>query len=144
MGLIELASGNSVWRGLDYYERKKIVSWEKTGEHTYSGKVSGSNGETYDVLIDKEHPRKSKCNCPFADGRRVICKHMIGLLFTVEPKQATDFLKAVEEYEAEEELREQQHYEDLKEYVYSLSKAELQQLYLDALIELEYMRDERR
>ena len=143
MGLIELASGNSVWRGMDYYERKKIVSWEKTGENTYSGKVAGSNGEIYDVLIDKEHPRKSKCNCPFADGRRVICKHMIGLLFTAEPKQAEDFLKAVEEYEAEEELREQQHYEDLKEYVYSLSKAELQNLYLDALMELEYLRDHR-
>lgn len=143
MGLIELASGNSVWRGLDYYERKKIVSWEKVGEQAYSGKVSGSNGETYVVLIDKEHPRKSKCNCPFADGRRVICKHMIGLLFTVEPKQAADFRKAVEEYEAEEELREQQYYEDLKEYVYSLSKTELQSLYLDALMELEYMRDSR-
>ena len=40
MGLIELASGRSVWRGLDYYERKKVVSWEKTGEYTYSGKVA--------------------------------------------------------------------------------------------------------
>ena len=23
MGLIEMASGNSVWRGMDYYENKK-------------------------------------------------------------------------------------------------------------------------
>ncbi len=137
MGLIELASGNSVWRGMDYYESKKIVFWEKTGLFTYNGKVSGSKGEIYDVEIDKEHPRKSKCNCPFADGRRVICKHMIGLLFTAEPNVAEDFMKKVEEYEAEEELREQQHYEELREYVNSLSKAELQELYYEALVELE-------
>ena len=24
MGLIELASGNSVWRGMDYYKNKKV------------------------------------------------------------------------------------------------------------------------
>ena len=137
MGLIEVASGNSVWRGMDYYENKKVISWESTGSSTYKGKVSGSSKEIYDVEIDKEHPRKSKCNCPFAEGRRVICKHMIGLLFTAEPKQAEDFLKEVEEYEAEEELCEQQHYEDLRQYVNSLTKAELRELYFDALIQLE-------
>lgn len=137
MGLIEIASGNSVWRGLDYYERKKIVSWEQTGEASYKGRVSGSNGKVYDVEIDKAHPRKSKCSCPFADGRRVVCKHMIGLFFTTEPKQAEDFLRKAEEYEAEEELREQQHYEDLRRYVNSLTKEELRALYLDALIQLE-------
>ena len=29
MGLIEVASGNSVWRGLDYYNDKKVESWKK-------------------------------------------------------------------------------------------------------------------
>ena len=27
MGLIEIASGDSVWRGLDYYNEKKVVTW---------------------------------------------------------------------------------------------------------------------
>ena len=27
MGLIEIASGDSVWRGMDYYENHKVVSW---------------------------------------------------------------------------------------------------------------------
>ena len=31
MGLIEIASGNSVWRGMDYYENHKVVSWNKSG-----------------------------------------------------------------------------------------------------------------
>ena len=35
MGLIELASGNSVWRGMDYYNDKKVISWEKTGPEDY-------------------------------------------------------------------------------------------------------------
>jgi uncharacterized Zn finger protein len=141
MGLIDIASGNSVWRGMDYYNDKKVVSWEKTGPETYSGIVSGNGNEPYIVHIDKQHPRKSTCNCPFADGRRVVCKHMVALLFTVEPKAAEDFLKKVEEYEAEEEAIEQQHYEDLKEYVKSLSKSELQVMLLDAMVQLEERRD---
>ena len=68
MGLVEIASNNSVWRGMDYYEDKKVIAWEKTGEHTYDGSVSGNEGHTYKVHIDKEHPRKSTCTCPFADG----------------------------------------------------------------------------
>lgn len=141
MGLIDIASGKSVWRGLDYYERKKVISWEKAGTSIYKGRVSGSDGQIYDVEIDKVHPKKSKCNCPFAEGRKVICKHMIALLFTAEPKLAEDFIREVEEYEAEEELREQQRYEELRRYVYSLSKAELQRLYLDALVQQEWEDD---
>lgn len=49
--------------------------------------VASSNNK-YVVHIDKKHPRKSKCNCPFADGRRVVCKHMIALYFTAEPQAA--------------------------------------------------------
>lgn len=141
MGLIEIASGNSVWRGMDYYENKKVYSWNKTGADTYDGIVRGSEGNDYSVHIDKVHPRKSTCNCPFADGRRVVCKHMIALYFTAEPKAAKDFLKQVEEWEQEEEEREQQHYKDIREYVNSLSKAELQEQLYCALVELEDSRN---
>ncbi len=141
MGLIETASGNSVWRGMDYYEDKKVVSWNQTGDTTYDGVVSGSEGKKYKVHIDKAHPRKSVCNCPFADGRRVVCKHMIALYFTAEPQAAEDFLKEAEQWEAEEEEREQQHYEDLKKYVKALSKTELQDQLLDALVQLEERRN---
>ena len=111
MGLIEMASGNSVWCGMDYYERKMVCSWKKSGEETYDGGVvSGSEGNKYSVHIDKMHPRKSSCNCPFAEGRRIICKHMIALLFTAEPKAAKDFLRQVEEWEQEEKERERLHY----------------------------------
>lgn len=141
MGLIEVASGNSVWRGMDYYEKNKVISWKKAGEYAYNGIVSGSNNNSYTVHIDKAHPRKSKCNCPFADGKRVVCKHMIALYFTAEPQAAKDFLKQVEIWKAEEEALEQQHYEDLKKYVKSLSKEVLQKELLSALVELEERRN---
>lgn len=137
MGLVEIASGKSVWRGMEYYQSNKVLSWKKTGEFTYNGIVSGSNGVRYDVSIDKFHPRKSQCNCPFADGRRVICKHMIALLFTSEPKEADDFLKMVEQYEEEENLYEQERLSDLMKYIKSLSKDELQKQLYDAMLELE-------
>ena len=90
MGLIEVASGNSVWRGIDYYENKKVISWEKTSKTTYIGKVAGSGGKIYDVEVDTAHPKRSKCNCAFANGRRVVCKHMLAVYFTAEPEQVDD------------------------------------------------------
>ena len=136
-----MASGNSVWCGMDYYERKMVCSWKNSGEETYDGVVSGSEGNKYSVHIDKMHPRKSSCNCPFAEGRRIICKHMIALLFTAEPKAAKDFLRQVEEWEQEEKERERLHYKELSEYVNSLSKKELQERLYDALVELEDIRN---
>lgn len=141
MGLIEIASNNSVWRGMDYYNNKKVISWKTLKKGIYEGMVCGSEGNMYTVHIDTEHPRKSACNCPFADGRRVVCKHMIALYFTAEPKVAEDFLKEVEKWEAEEEERECQHIEDMRNYVKSLSKTELQEQLLDAMLQLEERRN---
>ncbi|MDO4965823.1 MAG: SWIM zinc finger family protein [Lachnospiraceae bacterium] len=141
MGLIETASGNSVWRGMDYYENKKVVSFKKLDDGIYAGVVSGSEGRAYNVYVETIHPRKSICNCPFAEGRRVVCKHMIALYFTAEPKAAEDFLKQVEEWEKEEEEQERQHYVELRRYVNSLTKAELQDRLYDALVELEDIHD---
>ena len=137
MGLIETASANSIWRGMDYYEARKVISWEKTGTFAYDGIVSGSEGNKYTVHIETNHPRRSTCSCPFAEGRRVVCKHMIALYFTAVPNAADDFLRQVEEWEAEEQEREKQHYEDLRKYVNQLSKAELRERLYDALVELE-------
>ena len=141
MGLIEMASGKSIWKGLDYCDKKKVISWECVGAYEYHGLVSGSDGAIYDVHINKEHPKKSTCTCPFAEGRRVVCKHMIALYFTAEPHAKEDFLEEAKRWEAEEEARELEHYHDLEKYVKSLSKSELQDQLLDALIQLEERRN---
>ena len=69
MGLIEVASSESVWRGMDYYNEKRVLGWEETGYEQYDGTVKGQAG--YQVHLDIKHPRKSACSCPFAQGRRV-------------------------------------------------------------------------
>lgn len=143
MSLIGVASADSVWRGMEYYEDKMVALWNEAADGTYDGVVEGSNGNSYVVHVDKIHPRKSTCTCPFADGRRVVCKHMIALYFTAEPKAAEDFKKRVENWECEEEERAKQHYADLRKYVNSLKKQELQMQLYDALVELEEIKNRR-
>lgn len=149
MGLIELARWRSVLRGLNYYSNKNVLSWENVGIDTYSGVVLGSNDNKYEVYIDINHPRKSKCNCPFADGRRVICKHMIAIYFNAKPEEANKLIKEIEEYEKEQQAyedeknkRELERYKELKKYVKSLSKKELQEKLLNMLLLSEYEEDD--
>ena len=138
MPLLDLASGNSVWRGLDYYEEKKVKDWKQIGQDLYSGTVKGT--DLYHIHLDIGHPRRSTCDCPFAAGHRVICKHMVALYFTVVPGSAENFRKQVEQWEKEEEEEERQHLEELERYVKSLTKTELQQQLLSLLIEQEEKR----
>ena len=63
MGLIEMASGNSVWCGMDYYERKMVCSWKKSGEETYDGVVSGSEGNKYSVHLKNQKKKLYKALC---------------------------------------------------------------------------------
>ena len=135
MGLIDIASGKSVWRGLDYYETKKVISWEKAGTSIYKGRVSGTDGQIYDVEIDKVHPKKSKCNCPFAEGRKVICKHMIALYFSSYPKEAKKYYNDVIKYQDEEEQRQEELENKVIDYVHKLKKSDLEQLLLQVLFD---------
>ena len=58
VGLIEIASNNSVWRGMDYYENKKVLSWHKAEDGTYNGVVSGQEGKDYSLIksiLERQH-----------------------------------------------------------------------------------------
>lgn len=74
----------------------------------------------------------------YESGERKPGMDTIKALAKVLGVKVIDFMKRVEEYEAEEEAREEQHYKDLEKYVKSLSKSELQDKLYDALCELEY------
>ena len=137
MSIRTLASGASAWRGYEYYRSKKVLSHSQTGGDEYTGQVAGNGLAPYQVKINIAHPRQSKCNCPYADGRQVICKHMVALFFAAFPEEAEDYIEAVEEYEREEEQRMEKHYAALRSYVKSLSKKELQEKLFEALVELE-------
>ncbi|MBR7033830.1 MAG: SWIM zinc finger family protein [Clostridia bacterium] len=134
MGLIDLASGASLWRGYDYFTSKRVLSHKKINDNTYSGKVGG-NGADYDVEINLEHPRSSKCNCPHADGKRIICKHMAALYFAVFPKEADRFYNEALQAEQEEEERQDKLQGLLVEYVSRMKKSELQETLLQVLFD---------
>jgi len=131
MSLISLASAKSVWRGYEYFEEKRVHYHMQCGELEYNGKVSG-NGKSYDVHIDLKHPRKSACNCPHADGRRIICKHMIALYFNIFPSEAESYTAEVEAYEEELEDYAIEMDRKIVDSINSMSKQEL----CEALYEL--------
>ena len=132
MGLINIASGNSTWRGLDYYKENKVSDYKKTSDSEYEGIVNGSSGKKYNVFMDIEHPRKSKCDCPHAKDKRIICKHIVALYFTAFSDEVDKFLKEVEEAEKEYKAYEEELYNKTIKYINSMSKNELK----EALIEI--------
>ncbi len=85
------------------------------------------------MFIDIEHPRKSKCNCPHADGKRIICKHMISLYFSVFPKEAKKYHDEVIAYEIEEEKRQEELEHKIINYIGQLKIDELKNLILEIL-----------
>lgn len=143
MSIRTMASSKSAWRGYTYYKENKVLSFTQTGQDEYTGQVAGSGAVPYQVKINTAHARQCKCNCPFADGRRAICKHMVALFFTAFPEEAEQYYKEIEELRREEERRKREqkrirdkYFEDLRSYVESLSKEELQKELFYALIAL--------
>ena len=133
MGLIDLASSNSLWRGIDYFESNKVKEIEKINDNEYKSIVSGSSD--YNVFINLNHPRKSTCSCPFAEGRRVICKHMVATYFKIYPEEAKRLIDEQVAYEMEEEQLYEEHYNEVKEYVDSLTEEEAKAMLIERLIE---------
>lgn len=132
MSLITLASRKSLWRGYEYYKNNHVYYKSNKSATEIEGKVCGS-GRTYTVNIDIEHTRKSKCNCPYADGKRIICKHMIALYFAAFPKEAKDYYNEVIAYEQEQERMEEELEYKIEKYLDTLSKSQLQDLIYDLL-----------
>lgn len=96
MAFYSSTSNASLWRGIHYYEDGKVQSYSTVEEGIIRGTVSGSEGNAYGTTIDLDHPKRSTCNCPFADGRKVICKHMIALYFMSVPGSYEAFEKDME------------------------------------------------
>ena len=137
MGLLDLPSSNSLWRGYDYYKAGNVVSVTHVDSSHLSGLVKGSEGATYEVTVDLDHPKRSTCTCPFAMGRQVICKHEVALYFTAFPREADELLRRAEQWEKDEESRQQEQIAEIQRYVKSLSKAELQKQLLWRLVDEE-------
>lgn len=135
MGLLDLASGNSFWRGHEYFKEGKVKSFRKIESDLYEGTVEGGEGAVYKVTIDLNHPKKSKCNCLHAEGSRRVCKHKVALYFSIFPEEADKAIEDAKAWEAEEEKREEDERKEIEKYVYSLSKQELREQLLWRMID---------
>jgi len=139
MGILDIASYASKFRGYDYYKEKHVLEFQKIGEQEFQAKVKGSSGQTYDVYLNEAHPKKSTCNCPYATGKSIVCKHKVAVYFTANPQEA----KVIEDYYKEEERKERawqeaqyQHSVHLKNYVEGLTADQAKQVLLGILGEL--------
>lgn len=135
MGLLDCASGNSIWRGYDYYKEEKVTDIEQIGQERFAAKVCGSSGNPYSVELLLDHPRKSKCKCPHADGKRIICKHIVATFFTVLPNVAEAFYADAMAYQEEEAKRQEDLSGKVCHYVRHMKKNELQQALLQLLFD---------
>ena len=55
MGMLEICSHNSYWRGLDYFENKRVKALTQISRYEFEADVEGT--EIYHVHIDVNHPR---------------------------------------------------------------------------------------
>lgn len=123
MSVISLASGSSCWRGLDYYKNNKISNLKKINNYEFTSTVVGTNN--YDVYLDVSHPRRSTCTCPLANGKRILCKHIVATYFKAFPGEAVNFEKEQERLQEEYEDYQEKLYNKTQNYIKKLSKKEL-------------------
>lgn len=135
MSILTVASGQSVYRGYEYSQSKKVLHMEQCGEGVIHAVVSGSGGSTYDLIVNEEHPRKSQCTCPHAAGKRIVCKHMVAVYFAAHPLEAKKYIEDLEAYWEEEEQRQEEQADILIKYVHSMRKSELQEALLQLLFD---------
>lgn len=138
MAFYDSASNKSLWRGIDYHKAGKVREHAEI-EGGLRGTVDGSNGKTYNVVINLEHPRKSTCNCPFAEGRKVICKHMIALYFMCVPDSFAAFEEDMRRMEVQQQFEEERWQEEtlkrIREDVSKMSAKEARERLVDILFQ---------
>ncbi|MFA5526164.1 MAG: SWIM zinc finger family protein [Acholeplasmataceae bacterium] len=142
MSIFDITSYNSLRRGFDYYESKRVSKLTKKNDSDYEAIVSNSEHHEYHVCFNTKHLRKSTCDCPHADGRMIICKHKVAVFFQIFPHEAEIFKEEIDAQEKEAELLYQTHlrkqrerYEEVKAYVEQLPLETLKQTLIDYMMD---------
>lgn len=100
--------------------------------------MTGTAKEPYQVKINTAHVSRCSCSCPHAAGRpRSVCKHMVVLYFAAFPDEVDSYLEDIEAAEQEEAENWERRLVSIRKYVMGLSKEELRETLLEALLELE-------
>ena len=128
--------------------KKRVISAKQLDKDIYFGEVRGSGNNVYHVKIDLNHPKKSTCDCPFANGKKVICKHMIAIDLAIFPEKENQVMQYIEEqeelYEQEIENEREEKRQEIRSYVMGLSKSQLREKLISIMIsdmEEEYEND---
>lgn len=133
------ASGRSFWRGYWYYKNGNVVSLKQINDYEYEGIVKSDNqNDEYKVTINLKKPRASKCNCPFAEGKYKVCKHMVALYFAVFPDEVKQFDEEVYEFEKEQERKvkeREKRFNDLKKEISNWDRERLENFVVNTLLE---------
>lgn len=135
MNILTAASSKSAWRGYEYFMEDKVQFVKKLDDTHFVGAVTGSEAEPYSVTIDIEHPKRSTCDCPFANGLKV-CKHMVAVYFAAFPEEAIKFKAAIDRALEEEEQYREELPGRIEKYINRLNKTELKDLALNLIYEL--------
>ena len=123
MGIISCASGSYCFRGLEYYKSNKIKNIKQVSDIEYTSIASGA--KEYSIYLNLKHPRKSTCNCPLADGKRIICKHIVATYFSVVPGSAKEFEDEQNRLQEEFEEYQENEYKNAIKFINKMSKKEL-------------------
>ncbi len=137
MGLLEIAGSKSVWRGIEYYNNHNVISWEQTEDGIFDGTVKGSGDVNYTVHVDAIHPRKSSCNCPLADGKKIICKHIVAVYIAANPSEEARYREDITPYASEEDERHAKRYKNLMSWAKNMSPSQLREAYVEAMIRID-------
>ena len=135
MSILTAASSKSAWRGYEYFMEDKVQFVKKLDDIHFVGAVTGSEAEPYAITIDIVHPKRSTCDCPFANGLKV-CKHMVAVYFTAFPEEAIKFKAAIDRALEEEEQYREELPGRMEKYINKLNKAQLKDLALNLIYEL--------
>ena len=137
MSIRKLASFNSLWKGLEYYNEERVSNLKRNEDGTFESTVRGVMD--YHVHLDPTHLKESTCTCPHGEGRKVICKHVVATYFEAYPQEALKANKDLYAYHDEENEDEYlKEYEivraSYKNYIDGLSEKEVREFLLNQLI----------
>ena len=135
MSILIAASNQSAWRGYEYFMEDKVQFVKKLDDTHFVGAVTGGEVAPYAVTIDIENPKRSTCDCPFANGLKV-CKHMVAVYFAAFPEEAIKFKSAIDRALEEEEQYREELPRRIEKYINKLNKTQLKDLALNLIYEL--------
>jgi len=75
--------------------------------------------------LNLKNPGKSTCNCPLADGKRIICKYIVATYFSVAPGSAKEFEEEQNRLQEEYKEYKENEYKNTIKFINKMSKKEL-------------------